>query len=126
MGGTTIYHTGDSDLVPEMENLRPDILLVPVSGTYVMTASEAARAVGAIRPKVAIPMHYGSIVGNERDAKEFSEAVRGLQGARALKGILEATINIQVNHDLQGRDTGTLNSSHIEKFRNNRKGNPKA
>jgi L-ascorbate metabolism protein UlaG (beta-lactamase superfamily) len=73
--GTTIYHTGDSDLVPEMNNLQPDVLLVPVSGTYVMTPRDAARAVDAIKPKIAIPMHYGSIVGNQQDAQEFKNAV---------------------------------------------------
>ncbi len=74
--GTRIYHTGDSDLVPEMSNLQPDILLVPVSGTYVMTAKEAAEAVEKIKPKVAIPMHYGTIVGSEDDAKEFRQLVK--------------------------------------------------
>ena len=76
MDGTTIYHTGDSDLVPEMSNLQPDLLLVPVSGTYVMTAKEAAQAVEKIKPKIAIPMHYGTIVGNEDDAKEFKQLVK--------------------------------------------------
>jgi len=74
--GTTIYHTGDSDLVLEMSNLQPDILLIPVSGTYVMTAKEAAQAVEKIKPTIAIPMHYGSIVGSENDAKEFRQLVR--------------------------------------------------
>ena len=43
--GVTIYHTGDSDVIPEMDNLAPDIALLPVSGTYVMTADEAVQAV---------------------------------------------------------------------------------
>ncbi len=73
--GTTIYHTGDSDLVPEMRDLRPDVLLVPVSGTYVMTAKEAAQAVEKIKPKIAIPMHFGTIIGSENDAKEFRQLV---------------------------------------------------
>ena len=74
--GTSIYHTGDSDLIPEMTDLKPDILLVPVSGTYVMTAKEAANAVEKIKPKIAIPMHYGTIVGSENDAKEFKDMVK--------------------------------------------------
>jgi len=74
--GTSIYHTGDSDLIPEMADLKPDILLVPVSGTYVMTAKEAANAVEKIKPKIAIPMHYGTIVGSENDAKEFKDMVK--------------------------------------------------
>ena len=79
IGETSIYHTGDSDLIPEMNDLKPDILLVPVSGTYVMTAQEAARAVEKIKPKVAIPMHYGTLVGNEDDAKEFRDMVKSCE-----------------------------------------------
>ncbi len=75
IAGTTIYHTGDSDLIQEMDNLKPDVLLVPVSGTYVMTAKEAAKAVEKIKPKLAIPMHYGAIVGSDLDAKEFKDLV---------------------------------------------------
>jgi len=76
MQGTSIYHTGDSDLIPEMTDLKPDVLLIPVSGTYVMTAKEAANAVEKIKPKIAIPMHYGTIVGSENDAKEFKDMVK--------------------------------------------------
>ncbi len=76
---TSIYHTGDSDLIPEMEDLKPDVLLVPVSGTYVMTPKEASEAVEKIKPKIAIPMHYGTIVGNESDAKKFKEMVRSYE-----------------------------------------------
>jgi len=74
--GTSVYHTGDSDLIPEMADLKPDILLVPVSGTYVMTSKEAADAIEKIKPKIAIPMHYGTIVGNENDAKKFKNMVK--------------------------------------------------
>jgi len=76
IGGKSIYHTGDSDHIPEMKDLHPDVLLVPVSGTYVMTAQEAAKATEEINPKLAIPMHYGTIVGSENDAKEFKELVK--------------------------------------------------
>ncbi len=77
--GVSIYHTGDSDLVPEMTDLKPDVLLVPVSGTYVMTAKEASQAVDKIKPKLAIPMHYGTIVGSETDAKEFKNMVKSCE-----------------------------------------------
>jgi len=79
IGETSIYHTGDSDLIPEMNDIKPDILLVPVSGTYVMTAQEAARAVEKIKPKVAIPMHYGTLVGRVDDAKEFRNMVKSCE-----------------------------------------------
>ncbi|MCL4435270.1 MAG: MBL fold metallo-hydrolase [Thaumarchaeota archaeon] len=72
MNGTTFYHTGDTDLIPEMEGLKVDVMFTPVSGTYVMTAQEASQATMKIKPKLAIPMHYGSIVGSRIDAEEFS------------------------------------------------------
>ncbi len=71
--GVRIYHTGDSDFIPEMKNIETDIALLPVSGTYVMTAKEAAEATKNMRIKIAIPMHYGTIVGSERDAEEFKK-----------------------------------------------------
>jgi L-ascorbate metabolism protein UlaG (beta-lactamase superfamily) len=73
-----IYHAGDTDLIPEMESVGPDIALVPVSGTYVMNAEEAASAVNELlRPKkVTIPMHYNAIVGTEEDAKKFKNLVK--------------------------------------------------
>ena len=54
-----------------MAEIRADIALLPVSGTYVMTADEAVEAARTIQPKVAIPMHYGAIVGSEEDAQHF-------------------------------------------------------
>ena len=69
-----IYHAGDTDFIPEMKEFQNiDIALLPVSGTYVMTAEEAVEAVKAIKPKIAIPMHYGVIVGSMNDAKRFEE-----------------------------------------------------
>lgn len=77
LNNVKIYHTGDTDIIPEMENIMPDILLVPVSGTYVMTAQEAVKATNElIKPKkIAIPMHYESIVGTVKDAEIFCKDV---------------------------------------------------
>jgi len=72
-----IYIAGDTDYIPEMKNFKVDIALLPVSGTYVMTADEAIKAALDIKPKVAIPMHYGSIVGSENDAKRFAAGLKG-------------------------------------------------
>lgn len=69
--GKRIYHAGDTDLIPEMENLNVDIALLPVSGKYTMNAEEAAQAAEKIKTKLAIPMHYASIIGNEDDADKF-------------------------------------------------------
>jgi L-ascorbate metabolism protein UlaG (beta-lactamase superfamily) len=69
-----IYHAGDTDFIPEMNNFgRIDIALLPVGGTYTMNVEEAVEAVKAIKPKYAIPMHYGSIVGGEKDADKFEK-----------------------------------------------------
>ncbi|HEY6536885.1 MAG TPA: MBL fold metallo-hydrolase [Candidatus Nitrosocosmicus sp.] len=72
-----IYHAGDTDLIPEMNDIDADIALVPVSGTYVMNYEEAAKAINDhIKPKkMAIPMHYNSIVGSTKDADEFCNMV---------------------------------------------------
>ena len=69
--GKTIYYGGDTDLIPEMQSIRADIVILPVGGTYTMTAKEAAEAVNLIRPEVAIPIHYGDIVGTLEDAIQF-------------------------------------------------------
>jgi len=74
-GNVKIYHTGDSDVIPEMKNVSADVWLVPVSGTYVMTAEEAAEIINEIKPQAAIPMHYGAIVGNKADAEKFAELI---------------------------------------------------
>ena len=72
VGGIRIYHAGDTDEIPEMAAVAGvDVALLPVSGTYVMTAAEAIKACQAIRPRLAIPMHYGAIVGEAADAETF-------------------------------------------------------
>lgn len=83
--GVKIYHSGDTDFISEMEGYLCDIALLPVSGTYVMTADEAARAALLISPKVAIPMHYGDIVGTESDAERFLNLLKGKVEVSLLK-----------------------------------------
>jgi L-ascorbate metabolism protein UlaG (beta-lactamase superfamily) len=75
--GQRIYLAGDTDYIPEMKNFKADIALLPVSGTYVMTAEEAVKAALDIKPKIAIPMHFGSIVGSQNDADRFSAGLKG-------------------------------------------------
>ena len=77
MGGVRVYHAGDTDFIPEMKDCKTDIALLPVSGTYVMNASEAVEAATVIAPQVAIPMHYGAIVGAASDAEAFRSALEG-------------------------------------------------
>lgn len=71
--GTRIYHAGDTDLIPEMDQVKADVALLPVGGTYTMDAVEAAQAANKIKPKVAIPMHWGNIVGSRQDAEKFRD-----------------------------------------------------
>ena len=78
INGVRIYHAGDTDLIPGLEaNVKNiDIAMLPVCGTYVMSAEEAAEAVKKIKPKIAIPMHYGSIVGTKEDAYRFEKLAK--------------------------------------------------
>ena len=86
--GVCIYHSGDTDLIPEMDNFSVDIALLPVSGTYVMSAEEAIKAVSKINPKIAIPMHYDPNfsrhwkifpgVGTKEDAIKFINGIDGI------------------------------------------------
>lgn len=71
--GTAIYHSGDTDVIPEMKHIRADIWMLPVGGTYTMTAQEAAAAVNGIRPGMVIPIHCGDLVGTFDDAGTFKE-----------------------------------------------------
>ncbi|MFX0205794.1 MAG: MBL fold metallo-hydrolase [Candidatus Hodarchaeota archaeon] len=75
MDGVRIYHAGDTDKIPEMETFRTDVALIPVSGTYVMTANEAIEAAEILKPKLAIPMHFGAIVGDKSMAEIFEKGV---------------------------------------------------
>jgi len=72
--GERLYHAGDTDVIPEMDSVvGVDVALLPVSGTYVMTASEAAEAARRIQPAAAVPMHWGQHIGTRADAEEFAE-----------------------------------------------------
>jgi L-ascorbate metabolism protein UlaG (beta-lactamase superfamily) len=73
-GGNRIYHSGDTDVIPELDQAGgADVALLPVSGTYVMTAVEAAEAARRIDPTLAIPMHWGTLIGSREDAEQFAE-----------------------------------------------------
>ncbi len=76
LDGARYYHAGDTDLTPEMAGVRCDVALLPVGGTYTMTAEEAAAACEVIQAAAAVPMHYGDIVGGVADAERFRELCR--------------------------------------------------
>jgi L-ascorbate metabolism protein UlaG (beta-lactamase superfamily) len=72
--GERLYHSGDTDVIPEMDGVTGvDVALLPVSGVYVMTAEEAAEAARRIQPRVAVPMHWGGHIGSYEDARAFAE-----------------------------------------------------
>lgn len=73
--GVSVYIAGDTDINEDNKKIKCDIALVPVGGTYTMTAEEAAALVNTIKPKAAIPTHYGSIVGGKEDGEKFKAAV---------------------------------------------------
>jgi len=75
LDGVSYYHPGDSDKVPEMDSITADVIFLPVGGTYTMDAREACEVANRINPKVAIPMHYGPVVGSEKDAEDFVRCV---------------------------------------------------
>lgn len=72
-----IYFAGDTDAIPEMKDIKCNIALLPVSGTYVMDFTEALLAAEYINPDVVIPMHYGAIVGSDEDAYNFMRKWKG-------------------------------------------------
>ena len=72
---TTYYVAGDTDAVKELESIHCDVALVPIGGKYTMNAAQAASLVNYIRPRAAIPTHYGSVVGSPEDAKTFGREV---------------------------------------------------
>jgi len=83
--GVRVYHAGDTDFIPEMKHLQIDVALLPVSGTYVMTADEAIQAARTIKPRVVIPMHYGTVVGAVSDAERVKAALSGEMDVVVLK-----------------------------------------
>ena len=82
LAGRTYYHAGDTDHLPELEKIKTDVAFVPIgNGGYVMTVEEAAALVRAMKPKVAVPMHYGFYpgVGVEADGPRFKRAAAGIE-----------------------------------------------
>jgi L-ascorbate metabolism protein UlaG (beta-lactamase superfamily) len=74
VGGERLYHCGDTDVIPEMDQVAGvDVALLAVSGVYVMTPGEAAEAARRIQPGLAVPMHWGEHIGTRADAEAFAD-----------------------------------------------------
>ena len=72
---TTYYIAGDTDITEENRQVKCDVAFVPIGGTYTMTYSEAAELINEIKPQIAVPIHYGLIVGNKEYANNFANLV---------------------------------------------------
>lgn len=101
IGGQRIYYAGDTDLVPEMSDLKDvDLAMFPVGGTYTLNGREAAQAAAAVGCKAAIPYHWGDVVGSQKDALDFQ------QNARCTVHVLEPgqTLTLEANSETAGID----------------------
>ena len=74
LGGTTYYHAGDTDHAPELDEIHTDVAFLPIGGHFTMDAAQAAGLARAIAPRVAVPFHFGFVVGSPSDADRFREA----------------------------------------------------
>ena len=75
LNNTIYYIAGDTDITEENKKVKCDVAFVPIGGTYTMTAKEAATLVNEIKPKIAVPIHYGLIVGTKEDATTFKNSL---------------------------------------------------
>jgi L-ascorbate metabolism protein UlaG (beta-lactamase superfamily) len=74
LGGTTFYHAGDTDHAPELDDVKADVAFLPVGGQYTMDALEAGGLARSIAPQIAVPFHFGFVVGSASDGERFREA----------------------------------------------------
>lgn len=81
--GLKYYVAGDTDITPENRQIKCDVALIPIGGTYTMDYKEASELINIIKPKIAIPTHYGSIVGDITDGEKF-------------KKLIDNTIDVQI------------------------------
>jgi L-ascorbate metabolism protein UlaG (beta-lactamase superfamily) len=74
LGGTTYYHAGDTDHAPELDDVGTDVAFLPVGGHFTMDADQAAGLAKAIGPQLAVPIHYGFVVGSPSNGERFKQA----------------------------------------------------
>ena len=83
LDGIRYYIAGDTDITEENRKVKCDVAFVPVGGTYTMDFKEAAQLINEIQPKIAVPIHYGSVVGTKQDAIDFIKLLHS-----SIKGII--------------------------------------
>ena len=81
--GVKYYIAGDTDITEENKKVKCDVAFVLVGGRYTMDFKEAAQLINEIQPKIAIPIHYGSVVGTNQDATDFVKLLHP-----SIKGII--------------------------------------
>ena len=75
INGEKYYIAGDTDITEENKKIKCDVALLPIGGTFTMNYEEATELANIIKPKIVIPIHYGSIVGNKSDAEKFKKLI---------------------------------------------------
>ena len=83
LDGIRYYIAGDTDITEENRKVKCDVAFVPVGGTYTMDFKEAAQLINEIQPKIAVPIHYGSVIGTKQDATDFIKLLHP-----SIKGII--------------------------------------
>lgn len=78
MDNITYYVAGDTDANEDVKKVQCDVALVPIGGHYTMDKKQAADLIGNMKPKAAIPTHYGEVVGNPADGADFKELVENI------------------------------------------------
>ncbi len=70
---TRYYIAGDTDITEENKQIKCDVAFIPIGGTYTTNYKEGAELTNIIKPKIVVPIHYGSIVGAKKDAEKFAK-----------------------------------------------------
>ena len=83
LDGIRYYIAGDTEITEENRKVKCDVAFVPVGGTYTMDFKDAAQLINEIQPKIAVPIHYGSVVGTKQDATDFIKLLHS-----SIKGII--------------------------------------
>ena len=71
----TYYIAGDTDITEENRKIKCDVAFIPIGGKYTMDYKEAAKLINEVKPKIAVPTHYGSIIGDKKDGIKFAKHV---------------------------------------------------
>lgn len=92
--GKTLYHAGDTGLFLDMQLIGErhpiDVALLPIGDNFTMGPEDAAKAVEFLKPKIAVPMHYGTFDVIDVDPAKFAELAAGAGGEIRILGIGEA------------------------------------